>query len=63
MFPRLSRKFEGPKLIVYGNIKNDLGVLRPKKLGHVVVGNNYDWQLCYLSQGAFTWTLKRYLSQ
>ena len=31
--------------------------------GHVVVGNNYHWQHCYLSQGSFTLTLKRYLSQ
>ena len=22
--------------------------------GHVVVGNNYHWQLCYLLQGSFT---------
>ena len=36
---------------------------RTVQKGHVVVGNNYHWQVCYHSQGSFTLTLKRYLSQ
>ena len=32
-------------------------------IGHVVVGNNYHWQLCNPSQGSFTLELKRHLSQ